>query len=71
MNEEDIVVEDNGEDIGISEETNTQAITETVEVVSQDDLNLSESAGIGMMSVGVACMLSLGISQVLKMFRRA
>jgi hypothetical protein len=71
MNEEDIVVEDNGEDIGISEETYTQETSETVEIVSQDDLNLSESAGIGMMSVGVACMLSLGISQVLKMFRRA
>lgn len=71
MNEEDIVVEDNGEDIGISEETYAQSSSETVEVVSQEDLNLSESAGIGMMSVGVACMLSLGISQVLKMFRRA
>lgn len=71
MNEEDIVVEDNREDIGISEETYTQTSTETVEVVSQEDLSLSESAGIGMMSVGVACMLSLGISQVLKMFRHA
>lgn len=71
MNEEDIVVEDSGEDIGISEEAYAETNSETVEVVSQEDLNLSESAGIGMMSVGVACMLSLGVSQVLKMFRHA
>lgn len=73
MNEEDIIVVDN-EDYGISEEVVSEDSiqnTEMLEVIGQDDLNLSETAGIGMLSVGVACMLSLGINQVLKMFRRA
>ena len=62
MNEEDIVVEDNGEDIGISEETYTQATSETVEVVSQEDLNLSEVCRNRHDVCRCACMLLLGIS---------
>ena len=69
---EDLIVQD--ENISLSEESiiqETEANTSAIIVYNQEDILISESFFLGVQIAGVMCLLSLGISIAIRMFRHA
>ena len=65
MNEEDLIFEEPAQD-----QEELQSYEEIV-LLTQEDLPLGNYAFTGFLSVGVACLLSLGIGAALSLLKRS
>lgn len=65
MNENEIILED-----PLPEEEDIQTYDEII-VLNQEDLPLGNYAFTGFLSVGVACLLSLGIGAAISLLKRS
>ena len=65
MNEEEFIIEESAQD-----QENEQSYEEIV-LLTQEDLPLGNYAFTGFLSVGVACLLSLGIGAALSLLKRS
>jgi hypothetical protein len=65
MNEEELILEELSQD-----QENEQSYDEIV-LLTQEDLPLGNYAFTGFLSVGVACLLSLGIGAALSLLKRS
>lgn len=69
---EDLIVQD--ENNSLSEESviqETEANTSAIIVYNQEDILISESFFLGVQISGIMCLLSLGISIAIRLFRHA